>query len=745
MLLSAELERLAGELDEQQLACAASAREADARALQLQSAASHAAQRRAALEAQATEYAGRLRPAESEVTETLEALRSARATCSQQRLVLQSEKEQGDLNLKRIRGLVSQMVDSCQRSQLLLACGGGGAEQVFFQVANEALRYESWRLRERLSLRRRGRSARAAAGAESAACRLVRARRGRSGHKDRRAPRGSVSDAAALPRAASLPEPAPADADAPLPATPSCLQIEDTSDDMESAALAQIAEVAARIGASDRECSADEGPLDAEVRHKMALISQAQLMISQAEAEKGALHRQHVELSREVQSLATRSAALQAECADEKAELEGEIADVIKTRQFVFQQLFSSENQDPIQDCQVGDWSATPCSKACTEPSDSAGTQVLTRPVILQPDQSSLQGQLGAACPATRKVRECNAAPCPVDCVMSQWSGWAGCSRECGGGQQYRTRAPLQLGVHGGLVCGASSQSQACNLQTCKKDCVLGEWSAWSPCSRRCLWTNASAPGHAQRSRSVISEALNGGSCSEDRSQFRECNAFVCPANLAELRCTADQDIAFLLDGSGSARPPEANAAADQTFSQQKEFVRSVIANSDLSGTSLSGPSAPHGVRFGLLAFGGAERARLLAPLSGDSQALLAALGAATWPSGKTPLGQALAAAAQLFEASGTRHGSAVVLSDGLFPQRAATATAARRLKDTGVRVLVLLVQRDGTTAATAADQYVCDLASAPCSDNVLRVNRWEHLLTQLGRFLAAICPVAFS
>ena len=38
------------------------------------------------------------------------------------------------------------------------------------------------------------------------------------------------------------------------------------------------------------------------------------------------------------------------------------------------------------------------------------------------------------------KETDCNTEDCPVDCVMSQWTGWQQCSTTCGNGQQHRTR-----------------------------------------------------------------------------------------------------------------------------------------------------------------------------------------------------------------------------------------------------------------------------------------------------------------
>nr|XP_023677065.1 thrombospondin type-1 domain-containing protein 7B-like isoform X1 [Paramormyrops kingsleyae] len=53
--------------------------------------------------------------------------------------------------------------------------------------------------------------------------------------------------------------------------------------------------------------------------------------------------------------------------------------------------------------------------------------------------------------------------PCPFDCVVSEFSAWSDCSRTCGVGLQYRTRAVLAAPEYGGASCPNLTQTRTCN------------------------------------------------------------------------------------------------------------------------------------------------------------------------------------------------------------------------------------------------------------------------------------------
>lgn len=156
--------------------------------------------------------------------------------------------------------------------------------------------------------------------------------------------------------------------------------------------------------------------------------------------------------------------------------------------------------------CAVSDWSAwSECSKPC-----GGGQRERTREV-----REMIKGR-ESSCPALSESETCNTAPCPVDCQVSPWSAWSGCSKTCGGGQRSRTRQVTTQPMHGGAACPALQETQACNTQPCPTDCVLSEWSPWGGC----MWD-----GRQSRFRTVITPAAHGGSCWGHRSEFRPCES----------------------------------------------------------------------------------------------------------------------------------------------------------------------------------------------------------------------------
>ncbi|CAD5124181.1 DgyrCDS12479 [Dimorphilus gyrociliatus] len=180
--------------------------------------------------------------------------------------------------------------------------------------------------------------------------------------------------------------------------------------------------------------------------------------------------------------------------------------------------------------------------------------------------------------------------PCPLDCVVSEWSEWSDCSKTCGYAQKFRKRRVLFEAKHLGRACptplvqqkpcaftechrwawsswtsckndvdscGSGMQSRYLRCEStdgkllhdafcpkkpnllrlgqehrecykpCPTDCVLSEWSSWGFCYRKC--SHEDLAGVQTRSRIVLKSASKDGRpCSTSRVQSRKCIAQTC-------------------------------------------------------------------------------------------------------------------------------------------------------------------------------------------------------------------------
>ena len=113
------------------------------------------------------------------------------------------------------------------------------------------------------------------------------------------------------------------------------------------------------------------------------------------------------------------------------------------------------------------------CSAQC-----GGGQLTQQRGVVIPP---------GTSCPgATDRSVTCNEGPCPVDCLVGQWASEGACSATCGGGLQTFRRGVLQQSAGAGSPCPALVKQEACNTQSCAAKCSIGSWSTATTCSAAC-------------------------------------------------------------------------------------------------------------------------------------------------------------------------------------------------------------------------------------------------------------------
>jgi hypothetical protein len=393
-----------------------------------------------------------------------------------------------------------------------------------------------------------------------------------------------------------------------------------------------------------------------------------------------------------------------------------------------------------IVDCQMGDWVPEECSVSCDDlcdpakPYECGGWQEMKREAVVPNDDC------GIKCPRTSLYKRCGQYHCPINCDMSAWSGWSGCTAECGGGLQSHTRSILVKPKNGGLPCNTVEESRPCATGSCDRNCMLASWTPFTPCSMAC------DGGFHEKFRHVAIPTRGKGRCPTSISRFRyqkgQCNTQACKGD--EI-CVANQDLVIAVDGSGSIR--------DSGFKILKSFVTKLLSRYE---TEYWGNDA---VKLSIVLFGNGiimpdgksvSPAIIRQPLTFDMAAVKTAVDELPFKKGFTNMAQAFAAAETAFT-QGSRRGSqsaVLVVTDGKPSFNFMTTQMVEQLDDKAVSRYFLVVSEESLDSDAMG--VIKSWASQPWETNLVHVPGGLALLesdpdTFADKALVKFCPNAYS
>jgi uncharacterized protein YegL len=402
----------------------------------------------------------------------------------------------------------------------------------------------------------------------------------------------------------------------------------------------------------------------------------------QAEEQKISISTKRHILAGELSSKQTYHKEYGLKCKDELEQIAGtEVCGPMAVRNELLENVLELKKEE-IGDCVTTDWVSGDCSVKCDD-SLVGGFKPLMRQVI---EVNSTV--YGLPCPSLSLNQKCGQFKCPVDCELEEWSDWAECTRECGGGAQTRSRNIKTKPVFGGKGCDPLTDAQPCNTQSCDKDCGLLDWTDWNPCSSAC-------GGGAQarfRDEDIQkpAEGLNG-KCPDyyDAKRYKNqtCNEAPCQGDEV---CIAAMDVVLLIDGSGSL--------SEKGFGILKKLSLQILER--LNATAYGNEA----VRVGVVQFGNGHledddtvsSAKLVQSFKTDTEATKTAIEGMKYQKGFTNMAQGLMKAKDLLEKTGRAKAAqtVVMITDGYPSFEYSTAQAAQRVRKSGNLVVVHVKNR---------------------------------------------------
>merc|ERR1719189_2139709 len=416
-------------------------------------------------------------------------------------------------------------------------------------------------------------------------------------------------------------------------------------------------------------------------------------------------------------------------------------------------ELLEKSTESPpskFSDCDFSDWAskngqcinpegtAILCDDSCPkdDPYKCGGSETMKRDIVVLPDK------YGMRCPQLEREKKCGQKKCPVDCLMSEWSGWTKCTKDCEGGVQAKTRDVMTKPKNGGRGCDSVQEERPCNTGSCDRNCKLSDWSEWSPCTMAC------SGGITKRFKKVVVPIRGQGKCPKrshpDRFEEKKCNTQDC---VGDEICIAKQDLVLAVDASGSLRE------------KGYDVVRSLAVN--LTKKYKSKYFGAPAIKMGVTLFGNGKLIELndgsggttiqpainLQGLTFDLPAVTKKLAETTWQRGFTNMAQAFTTADTILSQGGRAdaQSAVMVISDGKFSFKYQTAEKAQELKDKNIQIYMSPI----ADTEESNLKFLKKWASQPWQTNYERIPGLDALKQNNAMFvqklLVKFCPDSMS